>query len=251
MKHYKKTSFFALSLGWIGQIISHIIWSNLKYGNASGGDIGVIIFWSSFFLLIFYGIFILLPGKWIVQLAEKIGISLFTLLSGVYALLGFTVLIGWGFLMSGNFNGVFLDALVCGLIFGLTFHLIWNKKRKELKQKHLIPMLTSPFIFLFIYLFAFPKLFPSIAFNYVPQYVRNEIIKNTIPTFKIGDELSELQKALPGEFDFENCYGNRAAMLEEFQFVIEVNCCKIVRIKYGPREKIGYTMGGKRKPCSY
>jgi len=250
MKHFKKISFLALALGWIGQIITHIIWSNLRYENASGGDTGVIIFWSSFFLLIYYGLFILIPSKRIAKLSENIGILSFTLLSGIYTLIGFTILIGWGFLMSNNFLGVFIDAFICGLIFGLTFHLIWNKKRNELKQIHLIPILTLPIFFLFIYLFAFPKLFPSLAYNVVPQYVRHEILKSTIPKFKVGDDLSELQKVLPGEFEFEDCYGNRGAMLEDFQYVIEVNCCKIVRIEYGPRGETGYAMGGKRKPCS-
>ena len=250
MKNFKKTSFLSLTLGWIGLIITHIIWSNLRYENASGGDTGVVLFWASFFLLIFYGLFILIPQKRIVKLTEKLTLTSFTLLSGIYALIGFTILIGWGFLMSDNFYGVFLDAFVYGLIFGLTFHLIWNKKRNELKQIHLIPILTLPIFFLFIYLFAFPKLFPSIAYNAVPQYVRHDILKNTIPKFKVGDDLSELQKALPGEFEFENCYGNRGASLENFQYVIEVNCCKIVRIEFGARDNVGYTMGGKRKPCS-
>ena len=250
MKHFKKISFLALVLGWIGQIITHIIWSNLRYDNASGGDTGVVIFWSSFFLLIYYGLFILLPRKRIAKLAENIEILNYTLLSGIYALIGFTILIGWGFLISSNFLGVFIDAFACGLIFGLTFHYLWNKKRTELKQKHLIPIFTLPILFLFVYLFAFPKLFPAYAYNTVPQYIRHEILKNTIPKFKVGDGIAELQKALPGEFEFEECYGNRGAMLENFQYVIEVNCCKIVRIEYGPRQKTGYTMGGKRKPCS-
>lgn len=250
MKNFKKTSFLSLTLGWIGLIITHIIRSNLRYDNASSGDIGVVLFWASFFLLIFYGLFILIPQKKIVKLTEKLNLSLFTFLSGIYALIGFTILIGWGFLIAEHFYEVFLDAFVCGLIFGLTFHLIWNKKRNELKQIHLIPILTLPIFFLFIYLFAFPILLPSFAYNAVPQYVRHDILKNTIPKFKIGDELSKLQKALPGEFDFENCYGSRGASLEHFQYVVEVNCCKIVRIEFGPRQKKGYTMGGKRKPCS-
>ncbi|WOD43088.1 hypothetical protein [Hwangdonia lutea] len=249
MKNFKKASFLSLNLGWIGLIITHVIWSNLKYKNASGGDTGVVIFWSSFFLIIFYVFFILIPKKKIVKLTEKLAISLFTLLSGIYALIGFIILIGWGFLISDNFYGVFLDAFVFGLIFGLTFHLIWNKKQKAFKQMHLIPILTLPILFLFIYLFAFPKLFPSMAYNVVPQYLRHDILKNTIPKFKVGDDLSELQKALPGEFEFEKCFGSRGAVLNNFQFVIEVNCCKIVRIEFGPRQKTGYTMGGKRKPC--
>jgi len=250
MKNFKKISFFALVLGWIGQIITHIIWSNLRYENASGGDIGVVIFWSSFFLLIYYGLFILIPSKKITKLSEKIRILYFTLLSGFYALIGFTILIGWVFLVSNDFLGVFLDAFVCGLIFGLTFHLLWNKKRNEIKQIHLIPILTLPVLFLFVYLYVFPKLLPSIAFNAVPQYVRHNILKSTIPKFKVGDDLADLQKALPGEFDFEDCYGNQGATLENFQFVIEVNCCKIVRIEYGPRDSVGFTMGSRKKPCS-
>nr|WP_298994638.1 hypothetical protein [uncultured Polaribacter sp.] len=249
MKNFKKTSFLSLTLGWIGLIITHIILSNLRYENASGGDTGVVLFWSSFFLLIFYVLFILIPQKRIIKLSEKLNLALFTFFSGIYSLIGFTILVGWGFLMANHFYEVFLDAFVCGLIFGLTFHLIWNKKREKLKQIHLIPILTLPFIFLFIYLFAFPKLLPSYAYNTVPQYIKHDILRNTIPKFKVGDELSELQQALPGEFDFENCYGSRGASLEKFQYVIEVNCCKIVRIEYGPRQKTGYTMGGKRMPC--
>ena len=251
MKNFKKTSFLSLTFGWIGLIITHIIWSNLIYENASVGDTGVVLFWASFFLLIYYGLFILIPQKRIVKLTEKLTLTSFTLLSGIYALIGFTILIGWGFLMSDNFYGVFLDAFVCGLIFGLTFHLIWNKKRNELKQIHLIPILTLPIFFLFIYLFAFPKLLPSFAYNAVPQYVRHDILKNTIPQFKVGDKLTELQKALPGEFDFENCKGNYGAQLEDFQFVIVVNCCEIVKIEYGPRNGKGIIMsGGIEKPCS-
>ena len=248
MKNFKKISFLSLTLGWIGLILTHVIWSNLKYDNASGGDTGVILFWASLFLLIFYGLFILIPQKRIVKLIEKLNLISFAILSGVYSLLGFIILIGWIFLKS-DFIGVFLDAFVCGIIFGLTFYLVWNNKRNELKQIHLIPILTLPILFLFSYLYAFPKLLPSLAYNAVPQYVRHDILKKTIPKFKVGDELSELQKALPNEFEFENCKGSRSSMMEDFQFVIEVNCCKIVRIEYGPRQETGYTMG-EPKPCS-
>ena len=68
MKNFKKTSFLSLTLGWIGLIITDIICSNLTYKNASGGDTGVVLFWASFFLLIFYGLFILIPQKRIVKL---------------------------------------------------------------------------------------------------------------------------------------------------------------------------------------
>ena len=71
MKNFKKVSFFALVLGWIGQIITHIVWSNLRFENASGGDTGVVIFWSSFFLLIYYGLFILIPRKKLSNFPKK------------------------------------------------------------------------------------------------------------------------------------------------------------------------------------
>ena len=249
MKNYTKISFLSLSLGWISLLITHIIWSNIKFGNAAGGDTGVILFWASFFLIIFYAFFILLPQRSIVKLTEKLDIISFTLLSGVYALAGFIILIGWIFLKS-DFTGVFMDALVCGLIFGNTFHRLWNGKRNCFQQAHWIPILILPFAFLFIYLSAFPKVFPSLAYNAVPQYVRHDILKETIPKFQIGDELAELQKALPGEFQFEDCSGSRGGMLDDFQYVVEVNCCKIVRIEFGPRQSTGYIMGGPKKPCS-
>jgi len=248
MKNFKKISFLALTFGWIGLIITHIIWSNFRYDDASGGDVGVILFWSSLFHLIFYGLFILIPRKLIIKLSEKLNVILFSIISGIYSLLGFVILIGWLFLQS-DFSGVFLDALVCGIIFGFSFHTMWTKKRTDFKQIHLIPILITPFVFLLIYLFAFPKLLPSIAYKFVPKNIQHDILINTIPKFKVGDKLTDLQSALPGEFEFVNCYGNRGAILNEFQYVIEVNCCKIVRIEYGPRQEKGYSMGGEKKPC--
>lgn len=249
MKNYKKTSFLSLTIGWIGLIVTHIIWSNLNFYSASGGDTGVILFWASFFLLIFYGIFVLWPRKLIVRLAESLNLVVFALISGIYALIGFVILIGWIFLFT-DFTGVFIDTFVFGLIFGIVFHIIWKNYKNLISKKHLVPILIFPFVFLFIYLVVFPKLAPSLAFNSSPQYVRHDILKKTIPKFKIGDELSNLQKALPGEFNFENCKGNNGAILGDFQYEIVVNCCKIVRIKYGPRNGEGISFGGEiEKPC--
>ena len=92
MKNFKKISFLALTFGWIGLIVTHIIWSNLRYDDASGGDTGVILFWASLFLLIFYGLFILIPQKTIVKLTKKLNVILFSIISGVYALAGFIIL---------------------------------------------------------------------------------------------------------------------------------------------------------------
>lgn len=247
MKNFKKISFLSLTLSWIGLIITHIIWSNIQYNSASGGDIGVILFWSAFFMIIHYGLFILIPQKWIVKLTEKLPVFLFTFFFGIYALISFIILIGWGFLIT-NFYGVFLDAFVCGTIFGFSFYIFWKNYRNQFQQKHLLIILSLPILFLFIYLFAFPKLTPSLAFNSVPQFIRHDIIEKTIPKFKVGDKLIDLQKALPGEFNFENCKGNHGAVFEDFQFTIVINCCKIVKLDYGPRNKKGIIFG-EDIPC--
>ncbi len=44
MKNYYSKSFVSMSIGWIGLIITHIIWSVINYNDAGGGDTGVIIF---------------------------------------------------------------------------------------------------------------------------------------------------------------------------------------------------------------
>ena len=249
MKHFKKISFLAMVLGWIAQTLTHILWSIWIFGNAAGGDLGVVLFWSSFFILVFSGLFILIPRKGIIRLAEGTNIFLFSLVSGCYSLIGFTLLIGWAFLAFGGFLGVFLDAFFCGLVFGVAFHLFWNHWRHKFKETHAFTILLSPLLFLLLFLVAFPKLCPSYAYPFMPKSIRHEILANTIPKFKLGDTLSDLQKALPGEFEFEDCHGSQGASLENFQYVIEVNCCKIVRIEYGPRQHTGYTMGGLPTPC--
>jgi hypothetical protein len=247
VKNFKKISFLSLTFGWIGLIITHAIGSNISFENASDGDTGVIIFWASFFLLIFYCLFILIPKKKIVKLAEKLNLAAFTILTALYGLTGFIALIGWLFINS-EFLWIFLDAFIGAVIFGFSFHILWNRYKERFRQNHIYPILSLPLIFLFIYLFAYPKLFPSHAYKFVPDYIREDIIIRTIPKFKVGDNIALLQKALPGEFVFDNCRGGRTSYLEGFQFVIEVNCCKIVRLEYGIRQKSGYTSGPPR-PC--
>lgn len=44
MKNYYSISFVSMSIGWIGLILTHIVWSVINYNDASAGDTGVIIF---------------------------------------------------------------------------------------------------------------------------------------------------------------------------------------------------------------
>lgn len=241
MEKFKRISWLSLTIGWIALIITHIVWSNIEYNNASGGDTGVVIFWASFFLLIFYLLFVLLPRKRIVYLAENLNLVTFVVLFAIYSLISFIVLIGWIFLKS-NFAGVFIDAFVFGLFFGFTFHFVWSRHRELVKQKHSLLFLFLPFVFLLFYLYIFPRVLPSYAFKAVPQFVRYEIIKRTIPHFKVGDSMYDLEKALPGEFKFEECEGSGGALYEDFQYVVVVKCCKIARLEYGPRNSSGITI---------
>jgi hypothetical protein len=71
MKNYNSISFVSMSIGWIGLIITHIIWSVINYNDASGGDTGVIIIWSGLFSLLFYLLFVILPKKFIKNQIEQ------------------------------------------------------------------------------------------------------------------------------------------------------------------------------------
>ena len=252
MKNYLSKSFLSLVIGYIFLAITHIVWSIIEYGDAESGDIGVVLFWSCFFLIIYYLLFLILPRKLILKLKSRISGSLFILLSGIYAIIGFTILIGWAFLMSGNFLGVFLDAFVFGITYGICFENFTQLKTKKGNKKFKYWNIIIPVSFIVFYFFLFPKLTPSIAYRFVPQYLKHQILKETLTNFKVGDKLKDLQEALPGEFDFKNCQGQQSGILEDFQFLITVNCCEIVEIIVEPRNNSQLIMGGEdwRKPCN-
>lgn len=251
MNNYNFISFVSLSIGWIGLVLTHILWSFFKYEDASGGETGVVIFWSGLFSLLFYLLFILLPKKVITKQLETKSFIEFTIGSGLYSLLGFTVLIGWLFLNS-DFFGVFIDAFVAGLIFGTTFWYFWNKS--ELNFESVITKLIGyliPIVFLIFYLKIFPSLFPTIAYNYVPSTIKNDIEIKTLSKIKIGDSIEEIKDKLPGFIGYEECIGSRAGQYDKFQFRLQWNCCKVVDIEVGERGSFSSTLGGEilKKPC--
>lgn len=240
-----------MSIGWIGLIITHIIWSVINYNDASGGDTGVIMSWSGLFSLLFYLLFVILPKKFIKNQIEQRSLFEFAIGSALYSLLGFIVLIGWLFLKS-DFYGVFLDAFMAGLIFGGTFWWIWNKKENSFNS---IPLkifgYLIPFLFLVIYLKIFPNLFPKFAYNHVPQSIQNEIEIQTLSKVKIGDSIEEIKSKLPGFIGYDDCKGSRAGQYEKYEFRLQWNCCKVVDVEVGERGMIDGTIGGEilNKPC--
>lgn len=175
----------------------------------------------------------------------------FSIGSAFYSLIGFIILIGWGFLET-NFYGVFIDAFVAGLIFGNIFWLIWHKKGLNFDSISLRTVgYLIPIVFLIIYLKLFPMLFPTLAYNHVPQSIQNEIEIKTLLNVRIGDSIEEIKSKLPGFIGYDECKGSRAGQYEKHEFRLQWNCCKIVDIEVGERGMIDGTLGGEilKKPC--
>ena len=240
-----------MSIGWIGLIITHIIWSVINYNDASGGDTDVIIFWSGLFSLLSYLLFVILPKKFIKKQIERRNLFEFAIGSAIYSLLGFIILIGWLFLKS-DFYGVFFDAFMAGLIFGVTFWWLWNKSGFSFKSipSKIIGYLI-PFLFLGIYLKVFPQLFPKFAYNHVPRSIQNEIEIRTLSNVKIGDSIDKIKDKLPGFIGYDDCKGSRTGRYEKYEFRLQWNCCKVVDIEVGERGTIDGTIGGEilNEPC--
>ncbi|EMR02616.1 hypothetical protein [Cesiribacter andamanensis] len=130
MKSYTYLTLAAMLISWAAGLGGHALLSIPLYGSVAGGDTQMVAFWSAPFMLLAWGLFILLPEKWILKVYRKRSRWGFVLFTTGYALLTFTLLIGWIFLQSGNFWIVYADAAVIGGVFGLAFRLLvrWSEK---------------------------------------------------------------------------------------------------------------------------
>ena len=234
MKKYIQKTLIAHLFGFLALIITHILWSISAYGNASSGDTGIIIFWAAIFLILFYLVFVIVPKKILENIARKTNIYIFSLGFAFYALLAFILMIGWIFLNS-TFKGVFLDAFFYGLTFGIVFHKLENQNKK-LRVKDFALLFSLPIIAFFIYILILPKLFPSFAFKIVPKQTKEQILKETFRKFKKGDDFNELKNALPGYFVNIGCDFSTSALMEDFQYSLVVENCRITKIESGPRK---------------
>jgi len=73
-----------------------------------------------------------------------------------------------------------------------------------------------------------------LVYRFMTDDIRQKIVTQTIPKYMVGDEIEPLKKTLPGFLDhIENGLGNMSASMENFAFVIQVNCGKIIRLEYG------------------
>jgi hypothetical protein len=87
----------------------------------------------------------------------------------------------------------------------------------------------------------------------MPDEIRDKIVVGTIPKYKVGDDFEPLKNSLPGYLDhINNGSGNMAATMENFAFVLQVYCGKIIRLEYGKNQyDFDNTIYGKlhEKPC--
>jgi hypothetical protein len=148
-------------------------------------------------------------------------------------------------------------AILAGLIFGLSYSLLIkaNNLIEFLNKRPIfkVVLILSPAIFIFFFFWALPMLAPAIVYQYMPDQIQAQIIAQTIPRFKVGDDIKVLKNALPGYFDhIQDGKGNMMGSMEGFAFVLQVNCGKIIRLEYGKSSSdFDSTIYGKlqEQPC--
>ncbi|MDE3184984.1 MAG: hypothetical protein KGM16_16350 [Bacteroidota bacterium] len=247
--------FFSMTIAWSLMNFFYSIYLVFKDGKAD--DIGVVIFWSGLFIIIAWAIFIIYPLHKLDHSRQIFKPTIFPFITTVYAALTYSIIVG-GLFQSMELIMMFLPlALLTGLIFGLAYSLfIKSDKLVDFLNKRPIFKLVlflSPAIILFFFLWVMPLIAPSVVFRYMPDQIQDKIIARTIPKFKVGDDIEPLKNSLPGYLDnIQNGKGNMMASMENFAFVLQVNCSKIIRLEYGKNPSdFDNTIYGKleEKPC--
>lgn len=247
-------SFLAILIAWSFGLLSFCAYELLTNGKVD--DFGVIIFWSGLFELLAWLIFIWPVLTRLNHQNKFFRFPIFPIITTIYSELVFITLIGWLF-FSTDYYVVFVVAGTVGLTFGIIYlPLIKNNKLVELintKDWTRLLILAYPVAFLTLFLWVFPLTFPATAFRVMPDQIQHQIIARTIPKFKVGDEIQPLLNALPGYFEhIEDGSMNSFASMENFAFVIQVHCYKIIRLEYGrTQQDFDDTIYGKlqEEPC--
>lgn len=247
--------FFSMTIAWTLMNILNSIYLVSEDGKAD--DSGVIIFWSGLFITIAWAVFIIWPLNRLDYSKKLFKPQIFPVVTTIYGALTYSVIVG-GIFQSLELVGMFLpQAILVGFFFGLTYSfLIRSARIIELLNKRPITktlFFLSPVMVLGFFLWLLPLIAPNLVYRFMTDEIRQNIVARTIPEFKVGDEIEPLKKALPGYFDhIENGSGNMSATMENFAFVIQVNCGKIIRLEYGKNQfDIDGTIYGKlqENPC--
>lgn len=183
--------------------------------------------------------------------------NIFPFITALYGAITYSIIVG-GLFQSSELVFMFLPlALLTGFIFGVTYALLIRSKKLidflNKQQIFKIAFILSPAIIVLFFLCVLPMIAPSLVFRYMPDKIQDKIIARTIPKFKVGDDIEPLKNALPGYLDnIQNGKGNMMASIENFAFVLQVNCGKIIRLEYGKNSShFDNTIYGKleEKPC--
>lgn len=256
LKKVKQTlGFFSMTIAWTFMNLLHSIY--LAWTDGKADDSGVIIFWSGIFIIIAWALFILYPLIRLDHTKQFLNPYIFPFLTGLYGVLTYSLIVGVLFRSLDLVIKFMLLAFLTGLIFGFTYSLLIKSEKIVglLVRRPLIKavLIFSPVIVLFFFLWFLPTIVPSLVFRYMPDEIRYKIVARTIPQFKVGEDFELLKNALPGFLDhIDNGSGNMSATMENFGFVLQVHCSKIIRLEYG-KDKNDYdgTIYGKlqEKSC--
>jgi hypothetical protein len=228
--------FFSMTIAWTLTNFFYSIYLVWNYGKAD--DIGVVAFWSGLFIIIAWAIFIIYPLSKFDPSNQIFRPLIFPFITALYGTLTYSIIVG-GLFRSFDLVIMFLPlALLTGLIFGFAYSLLIRSGKlvRFLATSPLFKIIfwLSPIIILFFFLWFLPTVVPALAFRYMPSGIRHKIIARTISKYKVGDNFEPLKKSLPGYLDhIENGSGNMSASMENFAFVLQVNCDKIIRLEYG------------------
>jgi len=228
--------FFSMTIAWTLMNLFHSIY--LAWTDGKADDSGVIIFWSGLFITISWAIFIIFPLNKLDHSAQIFKPLIFPFIAGLYGVLTYSIIVG-GLFRSLDLVIMFMPlALLTGFIFGVAYSLLIRSDKLVyfLVRRPLAKSVffMSPAIILFFFLWLLPTITPSIVFRYMPDEIRYKIVAQTIPKYKVGDDFELLKKSLPGYLDhIDNGSGNMAATMENFGFVLQVHCNKIIRLEYG------------------
>ncbi|WP_421919779.1 hypothetical protein [Marinifilum sp.] len=248
--------FFSMTIAWTLMNILNSIYLVSEDGKAD--DSGVIIFWSGLFITIAWAVFIIWPISRLDHSKKLFKPQIFIPVSTVYGALTYSIIVGGIFRSFELVTMFLLQAILVGFFFGLAYSLlIRNQNLIELLNRRPLTktiFILSPAIILGFFLWLLPLLAPSLVYRFMTDEIRQEIVAKTIPKYKVGDEIEPLKRALPGYLDhIENGSGNMSASMENFAFVIQVNCGKIIRLEYGKSQfDIDGTIYGKlqeENPC--
>ena len=247
--------FLSMTIAWVLMNFLYSIYLVSREGKAD--DIGVIIFWSGLFIAVAWSIFIIYPLNKLDHSKQLFKPTIFPFIAALYGALTYSIIVG-GLFRSYEVVAMFMPlALLTGLIFGISYSILIRSSRliDFLVRKPIfkLVLLLSPAILLFFFLWIMPTVAPSLMFRFMPDVIRDKIVARTISKYKVGDDFEPLKNSLPSYLDhIQNGRGNMSATMENFAFVLQVNCNKIIRLEYGKSQfDFDNTIYGtlQDKPC--